>query len=252
MMNTRRRRRRIEQFSTPPPKRRRGAVGVVSSLEKVSPVLDGNSVYSTSGRRRRGVNNDNTHQYRRSNSQRLLDMEERSDEVDYDNRWYRSNHHHHTRDNDNNNNNNVQEELENRNYYYSTTSSRRNNNYRPSSPSSYSSGSSHHGPPPMREIDIRNTTSIIDTIEHDRLMSEYGRLYGRHCSMLERMKILEVELRDMQTYLIVNGGVDVIGGSSSSSIIVGGDGLVVPSLLYGNSSLVKVAGRKDEAEDEVK
>ena len=85
-------------------------------------------------------------------------------------------------------------------------------------------------------------------------MSEYGRLYGRHCSMLERMKMLEVELRDMQTYLIVNGGVDVIGGSSSSSSIVGGggDGLVVPSLLYGDTSLVKVVGLRDEAEDEVK
>jgi hypothetical protein len=177
--------------------------------------------------------------------------EERSDEVDYDDRWYRSNnHHHHTRDDDSNN---VEEELENRNnYYYYSTSRRRNNNYRPSSPSSYSSGSSHHGPP-VREIDIRNTTSIIDTIEHDRLMSEYGRLYGRHCSMLERMKTLEVELRDMQTYLIVNGGVDIIGGSSnSSSIVGGGDGLVVPSILYGDTSLVKVAGLRDETEDEVK
>lgn len=168
-------------------------MGVVSSLEKVSSVIDGNSVYTNGSRR--GVDN----------RRRLLDMEDR--------RY----HNHYPRDNDNK----VEEFLENRHYYFSTSSStRRNNNYRPSSPSSYSSGSSHPGPP-MREIEIRNTnTSIIDTIEYDRLMSEYGRLYGRQCSMIERMKTLEVELRDMQTYLMVNGGGDVIGGSSSG--IVGG------------------------------
>lgn len=106
----------------------------------------------------------------------------------------------------------------------------------------------------MREIDIRNTTNILDTIEHDRLMSEYGRLYGRHCSMIERMKTLEVELCDMQTYLIVNCGVDVIGGSSSGSIVGGdgSDGLFIPSLLYGDTSLVKVACLRDEVEEEAK
>ena len=99
----------------------------------------------------------------------------------------------------------------------------------------------------MREIDIGNTTSII--LEHDRLMSEYGRLYGRHCSVLERMKTLEENLRDMQTYLVVDCGVDIIGSSSSGggSIVGGGDGLFKP-LLY-DTSLVKVASLRDEAED---
>jgi hypothetical protein len=54
----------------------------------------------------------------------------------------------------------------------------------------------------------------LPNVEHDRLLDEYGHLYGRRSSMLKRMATLEWEMTVMRAVMIANGGVIGPGGTN--------------------------------------
>jgi len=102
-----------------------------------------------------------------------------------------------------------------------------------SSPLSLSSPSPRSPPPsvtidkPMNEIIIapsQPTSTLVNyrqnveiQRERDKLLAEYGRLYGRRCAIFERQSRLEYELRAIHSYIsILGGGGNVVGKGNRS------------------------------------
>lgn len=91
---------------------------------------------------------------------------------------------------------------------------------------------------PVREIAIVGSASSaggdrhnggrrafeLTKIERDRLLAEYGRLYGRHNSIVERMTNIEREVAVRQALMIANGVAFGGGGCSGVADLLRADG----------------------------
>ena len=64
--------------------------------------------------------------------------------------------------------------------------------------------------------------------EHDQLMAEYGRLYGKKCLIVEKKTQLEYELRAMQA-IMTGGGVSA---SKAIETMGGGDMLTLEAAKF--------------------